>query len=334
MTHDSILAARERLDARARQTVGTPLSLVPSEEDIPSPEFVAEEQVQGAKALLVRDIRTAPRWSFARLDALIGPHLPGDLVVVGSLMGNGKSTLLMSQMDAFAQQRTPTLYIPLEIDPEVCRLRWAAWKLNLDAKLVVRQQWSALEHGAESAIRNVLDEQKRNPFIHFATPKRITLKGMVKWCRWAKERFDARVVMLDHFHRIDFGADPQNHRVTLTDAVRQLKDLAREQGLVLIAAAQLNRSTDPIDAYTAPILSRLKETAALGEEADVVLMLSRKLRRDLPDQWQAMLRVGQITEPELGERGAMVVTCRKHRLDDAAMNGRVLLTVNNGRVVS
>jgi replicative DNA helicase len=323
---------RQTLDARARSTLGVPLSLVPSEEDIPSPEYVAAEQVQDAKRLLVRDIRTAPRWSWLYLDALVGPMLPGDLVVVGSLMGNGKSTLLMSQMDAFAQARTPTLYIPLEVDPHVCRLRWAAWKLGLDSKFVIRQQWAELGNGAEDAVRNVLDEQERNRNILFATPKRITLAKMVKWCEWAKSERDARVVMLDHFHRMDFGADTKNHRVTLTDAVRELKDIARRLGIVLIAAAQLNRSSDPIDAYTAPILSRLKETAALAEEADVVLMLSRKLRRDLPDQWQSMLRVGQITEPELGERNAMVVTCRKHRLDDSAMNGRVVLAVNNGRV--
>jgi replicative DNA helicase len=320
------------LDARARLTVGLPLSLVSSEEDIPSPEYVAAEQVRDAKNLLARDISTAPRWSWKFLDALVGPMLPGDLVVVGSLMGNGKSTLLMSQMDAFAEKRTPTLYIPLEIDPHVCRTRWAAWRLGLDAKLVIRQQWSELGRGAKKAIEDALKEQEKNPNILFATPKRITLPGLTKWCKWAKAEAGVRVVMLDHFHRMDFGTDTKNHRVTVTDAVRELKDIARRLGIVLIAAAQLNRSSDPIDAYTAPILSRLKESAGIAEEADVVLMLSRKLRRDLPDQWQSMLRVGQITEPELGERNAMVVTCRKHRLDDSAMNGRVVLTVNNGKI--
>jgi replicative DNA helicase len=324
---------RQTLDARARLTLGVPLSLVPSEEDIPSPEYVAAAQVQDAKDLLARDISSAPRWSWTYLDALVGPMLPGDLVVVGSLMGNGKSTLLMSQMDAFAVARTPTLYIPLEIDAHVCRLRWAAWRLGLDAKMVMRQQWSEIGGAkAEKAINDALKEQEKNPYILFAPPKRITLPRMVKWCEWAKAECGARVVMLDHFHRMDFGTDTKNHRVTVTDAVRELKDLARRLGIVLIAAAQLNRSSDPIDAYTAPILARLKETAAIAEEADVVLMLSRKLRRDLPDQWQSMLRVGQITEPELGERNAMVVTCRKHRLDDSAMNGRVVLAVNNGRV--
>lgn len=308
------------------------LQLVDADKDrIESAERVTAHQVAGAQKLLTRDLSKAPRWAWPDLNALTGPMLPGDLVVVGSLMGNGKSTLLMSQMDAFAAGGKPTLYFPLEIDPDVCRLGWAAWRLGLPKQAVIRQDWLALPKGAEEAVHQTLEEQKHNPMIHFATPKRVTLKELIGWCQWGRREFDAKVVMLDHLHRMEFGDGP-NHRVSVTDAVRRLKDLARELGIVLIAAAQLNRSSDPIDAYSPPLLSRLKESAAIAEEADVVLMLSRRLRRDLPDGWQQDLRTGRITENDLADRGSMVVTCRKHRLDDAAMNGRVVLQVNNGRI--
>lgn len=322
---------RRIVDQEAKRTLGVSID---ANADVLAPAgIMAELQVEGAKALLRRDIRGAPRWVWPDLDLLTGPMLPGDLVIVGSLMGNGKSTLLMSQMDAFAEAKVPTLYVPLEVDPEVCRNRWAAWKLGLSSKHVLRHEWELLPKGAEDAIANALEEQKHNPFVHFATPKRITLKTLTAWCEWAKKGFGVKIVMLDHLHRMDFGTDTQNHRVSVTDVVRRLKDLARDMDMVLLASAQLNRSSDPIDAYIAPVLARLKETAAIGEEADVVLMLSRKLRRDLPDQWQSELRVGRLTENDLGEPDVMVVTCRKHRLDDTATNARVLLRVENGRIV-
>lgn len=316
-------------------TARPPLQLVDGEADRIRPaDVVAAEQVAGAQRILVRDISRAPRWAWRDLDLLTGAMLPGDLVVVGSLMGNGKSTMLMSQMDVFAESGQPTLYFPLEVDPEICRLRWAAWKLGIDATAVIRKQWDLLGPHAEKAVADTLEEQKTKHLIAFATPKRVTLKGMEQWCVWARREFDAKVVMLDHLHRMDFGTNQQNHRVTVTDAIRRLKDMARELGVVLIAAAQLNRSSDPIDAYSPPLLSRLKETAAIGEEADVVLMLSRRLRRDLPDGWQQELRLGRLTEKELADGNVMVVTCRKHRLDDSARDGRVILHVNQGRIVS
>jgi hypothetical protein len=139
--------------------------------------------------------------------------------------------------------------------------------------------------------------------------------------------------MLDHLHRMDFGADGPNYRVGVTEAVRRLKDLARELEVVLIAAAQLNRNaSDPIDAYTAPQLGRLKESAGIAEEADVALMLSRALKADLPEKWTYKLRVGQLTERDIAEPGVMVVTCRKHRLDDSAFNRAVRLQVVGGRL--
>lgn len=305
-----------------------------SSPEIPSPEDLAETQIEGARALLTRDLTRAPRWAWTDLDYVLGPMLPGDLVVVGALMGNGKSTLLMSQMDALAANKMPTLYVPLEVDPEVCRLRWAAWKLNLDVRHVIRQDWTRLPEGSKDAVDGVLEEQVADPYIHFATPKRMDWQAIVRWCKWAKERAGVRIVMVDHFHRLSFGGQANTMRVDVTEMARKLKDLGRELGLVILCAAQLNRASDPIDQFSPPSLARLKESAGIGEEADVVVMLSRRLKPDLPKQWAQELRLGRLTERDICEPATMAVTCRKHRLDNDALNKAMYLTVENGKLRS
>lgn len=335
---NALVASIATREARKRTTAsGATLALVaPQAEPEPAAPFsaLAAEQVTAARELLTRDITTAPRWAWPDVDRLAGAMMPGDFLVVGSLMGNGKSTMLMSQMDAFAEARMPVLYVPLEIDPEVCRLRWAAWRLGYDVRHAIRQDWRLLPEGAREALDCVLDEQEQNPYLHFVPDKRLTLPALVAWCRRAKDEMGCRVVMLDHFHRLDFGVDAVAHRVTVTEVARRLKDAARELELVIIAAAQLNRTSDPIDRYMAPQLSRLKESAGIGEECDVALMLSRRLRPDLPDHWANEIRVGHLTEADLAEPRTMVITCRKHRLDDSGLDHSVLLTVNNGRLES
>lgn len=332
---NALVASVALREARKRAAVGGVESPdVPDIRDIPSPAAIGAQQVAEARALLTRDVSRAPRWMWRELDGLVGAMMPGDLVVCGSLMGNGKSTLLMSQMDAFAACRIPTLYIPLEVDPAVNRLRWAAWKLGLNVVHVIRQEWAALPEGAREAVDYALEEQEQDPFVHFAPPKRMTLPSMIQWCRWAREEFGAEVIMLDHLHRMDFGGTAAGHRVAVTEAVRQLKDMARDLGVVLIAAAQLNRTNDALDRYIPPGLSRLKESAGIAEEADVVLMLSRRLRSDLPEAWEKRLRLGEVNENDLAEPGTMLVTCRKHRLDGAALDHGVALEVVNGRLQS
>lgn len=299
---------------------------------LPTPGELVAGQVAGAQALLTRDLSRIVRWDCSDLDALVGAMVPGNLVIVGALPSNGKSTLLLSQMDAFAATNVPVLYIPMETDPEENRLRWATWKLGLDYRAVARQEWHQLPKGAREDIHKILSEQNQRPNIYFAPDKRVTMPRLEKWVKWGVEKAGVRVVMIDHIHRADFGVSG-DYRVTITDAARQLRDIGREHGVVMIAAAHLNRVTnDSVDAYKPPAMGRIKESAAFAEEADVVLMLSRKLRRDLPDGWQKMLELGRMTEQELAERGVMVLTCRKHRLDDDARDRSVELVVSNGRV--
>jgi replicative DNA helicase len=247
-------------------------------------------------------------------------------------MGNGKSTLLMSQMEWLAQEQRPTLYLPLEVDTEVCRVRWAAWKLGFDPKDAIRQDWGRLPEGARESIGCVLDEQRTNPFIHFVPSKRVTFDQLARWCAWGKEQVGASVVMVDHLHRMEFGPDGSSYRVAVTDAVRRLKDLARELSMVIICAAQLNRSADPLDAYMPPQVGRLKESAGIAEEADVVVMLSRRLRSGVSREDMRLVETGHRSERDLSEPNVMSVTCRKHRLDDSARDRTILLSVNQGRL--
>lgn len=334
-----MVAGLAQREARKRMTSsGTTLTLLERdaepESDIPAFSALAAEQVAAAKAALDRDSSNDPRWMWTDVDKLAGPMIPGNLVVVGSLMGNGKSTFLMSQMDAFATSRRPVLYAPLEIDPDACRNQWAAWRLGLDMIAAARGHWHMLPRGAKDRVKAVLDEQLVDPFIHFASPKRMTMAALYAWCRRARDEVGVGIVMLDHLHRMDFGADAMSHRIVVTEIARRLKDMARELRIVLIAAAQLNRSSDPVDRYVPPGLSRLKESAGIAEEADVVLMLSRRLKKEKPAKWQLMLRTGEIAEHQLADDGVMQVTCRKHRLDGSAVDHSAALSIVNGRAVN
>jgi replicative DNA helicase len=138
--------------------------------------------------------------------------------------------------------------------------------------------------------------------------------------------------VIDHFHRLHFGGSADAYRVAVTEAARTLKDMAREAGVQLVATAQLNRVSDPIDPYTAPVLARIKESAGLAEEADVAVMLSRQLKSTIQDEDLKRLRLGQVDEKQLADPNTMRVTCRKHRLDDDARDAFVKLIVRDGRI--
>lgn len=302
--------------------------------DLPRPSELASEQAEAARVRGRLDLSSAPRWQWPDLHQLVGVMVPGDLIVVGALTGNGKTSFLLSQLDWNAEHHIPTLYLPLEVDPADVRRRWAAWKLGLDYTHIARNDWHKLPEGSQDAHEEMLTQQSKTLGIQFPPDRRVTLAKLSQWVRWGVETIGARSVFIDHFHRMDMGGAASSYRVQVTEAVRAVKDLARTHGLSVVAAAQLNQDGDQLDRYFPPVLRRLKESAGVGEEADSVLMLSRRLRQVLSNDEMKLVRAGHRSEREYEEPSTMVVTCRKHRLDDEARDRGIRLHVENGRVLS
>jgi KaiC/GvpD/RAD55 family RecA-like ATPase len=329
------LAGRELRKPSRQTATGQTLQMAHDEPEVP-PDFaaLAEAQAEAAIARGRLDLSTSPRWRWTDLHRMMGEMLPGDFWVVGSLMGNGKTALLMSQMDAFVDAGVTTLYLPLELNPADLRRRWAAWKLRLDPVAVARNHWHLLPEGAQDAHEAMIAEQAHDPHVRFPDDRRPTLARLAYWIQHGVQQLGARIVVIDHFHRLDFGPASTQYRVQITDTVRALKDAAVRFGVVILASAQLNQSEiNPLDRYFPPQLRRLKESAGIGEEADAVLMLSRRLRGVVDRDTAALIRAGLKSERDVAEPNVMTATCRKHRLDDAVAGDRsILLHVEQGRV--
>lgn len=329
------LGRREAAKPSRVTPTGTVLQVAEADtEATPTPDALAREQIASAIEKGRRDASGDPRWAFYDLDRLVGAMSPGEFWVVGALPSNGKTALMFSQMAAFADEGTPVLYLPLELDPDELRRRWAAWYLGYDVELVAKNQWGQLPSDAQRRHEAEMERQA-NSLVQIPGDRRVSITGLAKWMRWGGESFGARIVVVDHFHRMDFGGVGSNYRMQVTEAVRAMKDLAREHRMVVVATAQLNGNEDPLDRYHPPHLRRLKESSAIGEEADVVLMLSRRLATPLSREDMALVRTGVKSERDFADPGVMLVTCRKHRLGDARAGDRaVRLLVREGKVMN
>ena len=207
-----------------------------------------------------------------------------------------------------------------------------SWMGLLFLFLTVAGAVDVVRLAARERHEQALVKQLRHSLVHFPPDRRINLPQLVEYVKRSVEEFQVQIVVIDHFHRMNFGGASAHYRIQVQEAARELKDLARSFGVVVVASAQLNTDPHPLDRYYPPVLKRLKESSGLGEEANVVLMLSRRLREaPSPDKLVA-IRSGHIEIRDLEEPSLMVVTCRKSRLKDSARDRAVYLNVVNGRV--
>ncbi len=95
--------------------------------------------------------------------------------------------------------------------------------------------------------------------------------------RW-KHKHKIELILVDYLQLIEGNGRCRDRREVVDDLARGLKNVARELDIPVIALAQLNRNAD--NENRKPKLSDLRESGAIEQEADVVLMLYRRAGSD------------------------------------------------------
>lgn len=213
---------------------------------------------------------------FASLDEIIGGWRPGQLVVIGARPSVGKSSLASQCLLAAAQAGVASLLFSLEMPRDEIMLRMAA-QLGVP--------FGPLYHGNlrewdEEVFTDSLERLRRMPFWiddraallaaeisaqasahHRRQPVGLVVVDYLQLCRAERRRSDTR-------------------ETEVAEISRALKALAKRLGCTVIALSQLSRKGE--DVGRAPLLSDLRESGAIEQDADIVLFLHRRKRVDSP----------------------------------------------------
>lgn len=309
--------------------------------DLP-PELVDATELTDEQTLdairLVHENRTKyPTFPWASLADLAGPMCPQDLILIAARTGGGKSLFLQNLFDALVVSGRCGLYIGLEQEPMVLRTKWACLRAGVDPRLILgtrpEEYLTERHREAQDAVQDQIAWMK-TPAIreaaHFSAVRRINARGLRAWTEWAVSH-GADFVIVDHIDRIQHG-DGRNAFHEVSETVRLAKELAVENGLVMLVASQVGRPTDPVEAFMPPALHNLRGAGTKEEEADTVLGIYRPLRADVTEKEIKRVRQGFANTDVITEPGQMGVRMLKHRLDGAAMGRSVRLGVERGRV--
>ena len=287
------------------------------------------DQLAGALKAGDRDYTNAPRWGWMDLAKMTGPLLPGELWIVGARPANGKTSFLLSWAGYLEMVGVRFLYIGMEMSPETLRRKWAAMRCGLNPDYVLANEWTQLPSDAKARVNEDLEDQSARGLANFAPGRRIDVNALREWVEIAAGTGCA-VVVVDHFHRMAHTGD----WFQMSETVRAAKEYAVDRDIVLVMAAQLNRGgRDVMEPYTPPPLSALKQTGALEEESDVVLMLFRSMKSGITRNDMTQIREGLADITQWVDPNVMGVVCRKHRRSSTAQDHAIRLTLGPSGMV-
>ena len=221
------------------------------------------------------DQRPGVPTGFATLDTKTGGLQPSDLVIVGGRPGLGKTSFALNVVwHAGVIARKTCAVFSLEMTELQVVQRLISMTAEIDGNRMRRGRLSQPEFIAISEASSQL--QRAPIFIEEST--RLTVTDILAKSRRLQADRGLDLVVVDYLQLIE-GARGEDNRVQEVAIItRALKAIARELEVPVIALSQLSRQIETRG--TEPMLSDLRESGAIEADADLVLFLWQKDRKD------------------------------------------------------
>jgi len=193
-----------------------------------------------------------------------------DLVILAARPSMGKTAFALCVAKNAASKGNRVMIFSLEMSKEQLTQRLLAMESLIDAtKLrtgdLNTEDWKALSKAADA-----LDKA---PIYIDDTPG-MPLMEMKNKCRRLKEKEGLDLVIVDYLQLMEMGGRVESRQLEVAALSRQLKQMARELECPVIALSQLSRASEQRK-DNRPVLSDLRDSGAIEQDADVVFFLYR-----------------------------------------------------------
>ena len=208
---------------------------------------------------------------FIDLDYRTAGMQPSDLVLIAARPSMGKTAfaLNIAQYVAFRKDMTVAIF-SLEMSKEQLVNRMFSLESNVDAQKLRTgqlndQEWERLIEGAGNIGKSKL--------IIDDTPG-ISISELRSKCRKYKLEHGLSMIMIDYLQLMSGSGRSDSRQQEISDISRSLKSVARELNVPVLALSQLSRAVEQRPDHR-PILSDLRESGAIEQDADVVMFIYR-----------------------------------------------------------
>ena len=232
-------------------------------------EEIANNNIE--KASKLKGSVTGIPTGFMDLDYKTSGMHPSDLVLIAARPSMGKTAFVLNiaQYMAFRKDVTVAIF-SLEMSKEQLVNRLLAMESHVDSQNMRTgnlkdEDWTKLVEGADIIGKSnlIIDD----------TPG-ISIAEMRSKCRKYKLEHNLGIIMIDYLQLMSGSGKSDSRQQEISDISRSLKALARELNVPVIALSQLSRAVEQRPDHR-PMLSDLRESGAIEQDADVVMFIYR-----------------------------------------------------------
>ena len=265
---------KEKLDVILEETEKKVFNLVQAKESddyVPIRDVVISAMEKIEKVSKTKGTVTGIPTGFIDLDYKTSGFQNSDLILIAARPSMGKTAfeLNIAQYMAFRKNTTVAIF-SLEMSKEQLVNRLFALESKVDSQKIRTgdledSDWERL---IESA--NIIGNSN---LIIDDTPG-ISIGELKSKCRKYKLEHNLGIIIIDYLQLMTAGGKVESRQQEISEISRSLKSLARELNVPVVALSQLSRAVEKRDDKR-PMLSDLRESGAIEQDADVVMFLYR-----------------------------------------------------------
>ncbi|MGE4296675.1 MAG: replicative DNA helicase [Desulfovibrionaceae bacterium] len=267
-----------------------------SSKDIISQVFKDLEQRVNRNELV-----TGVNTGYHRLNELTAGFQPTDLIIIAARPSMGKTAFALNvAMRAAVMHQIPTAIFSLEMSTEQLMMRMlCAWgKVDLS-----RLRRGFLDDDDWMRLHDAANHLSLAPIFIDDTPALTTMELRAR-CRRLKAEKDLGLVLVDYLQLMRSSRRIDSREQEISDISRTLKALAKEIHVPVLALSQLNRKVEE-RTNKRPMLSDLRESGAIEQDADVIMFIYRddvyNKRDDNPKKGTAEIIIGKQRNGPTGD---------------------------------
>lgn len=203
-------------------------------------------------------------------DTLTGLHA-GEFVLVGARPSMGKTSFAMNVASYAARFGKSVAVFSLEMPKEQIALRMLCADARVNMQKVRSGTLSANDWSRLSQSLGPLSQTK----IYLDDSSSLTPAQLRSRCRRLMTEKGLDLIVVDYLQLMSSDSRSENRQLEVSDISRKLKGIALELKVPLLACAQLSRANVKRTGSNKPVLSDLRDSGSIEQDADVVMFLHR-----------------------------------------------------------
>lgn len=207
---------------------------------------------------------------FAEFDKLFGGFRLGEFVVIGGRPSMGKTQLLVN-LSLNISTETPILYFTFDLSAFLLCNRFISSLLGISVNKILQYELTEEQKIKLATVGKMFSQHKI--FVNDSCNNSFT--AMKAECLKQIEENGVKVIVVDYLQMMSSNKYRNNRELEISHISRELKNIAKDFNVCVIATSQLSRAVETRGGTKRPILSDLRESGAIEQDADKIIFIYR-----------------------------------------------------------